>query len=480
MRRYILITGLMLSFGIQAQVTVTQTTHGHCSPAVANVSGNVTITCKGVDPRALNKLNKILALEKRLIDNIEKAEAWANRYHDLSNRLSNKTDNQEIEQKAAQLVKIGNFDEAGKLLDGLLEKETQAVQRLATQHYNRAEVYTLQFLPLKALPHYAKAVQYAPNNQTYVLAYADGLFKQAQLKKANGLYENVFRTTQNPKNLTIRVNNVKALKGLAQTAWFITEDKTKKLKLDEQLVKSYRELNTVTNNAYQYDLALALITYGQTLIVLNYKEIKKAETIFRESSTIFLELAKLYPEKKDFYTFHAAGALLNLGLFLKIYDHTKQQAQKVFKEIIAIFDQGDGINYDYLSVDQAAGFIVLAFLYKIEFRHKDVVMLLDKTIPMLESNAAINTEHYRAIPILYHMKAHALMSLYQNERAAIEVEKGIVIATELAKRSPGENQPILAELFQLSSVIHRKLSKHELSLKREKQALELKKNYNMR
>jgi len=39
---------------------VQQNTHGWCSPAVNNVTGNVAITCNGVDPKALARLNEIL------------------------------------------------------------------------------------------------------------------------------------------------------------------------------------------------------------------------------------------------------------------------------------------------------------------------------------------------------------------------------------------------------------------------------------
>lgn len=45
-------------------VTIAQKTSGWCSPAIANVVGNVTVNCIGVDPRALRRLNEQLRAMK--------------------------------------------------------------------------------------------------------------------------------------------------------------------------------------------------------------------------------------------------------------------------------------------------------------------------------------------------------------------------------------------------------------------------------
>lgn len=51
--------------GISQQAApIQQSTSGWCSPAIANVSGNVTVTCIGVDPRALKELNWQLSRKK--------------------------------------------------------------------------------------------------------------------------------------------------------------------------------------------------------------------------------------------------------------------------------------------------------------------------------------------------------------------------------------------------------------------------------
>jgi hypothetical protein len=52
---------------------VTMRTSGSCSPAVADVKGNVTITCNGVSADALKKLEKVPALLEQVIRNSDRA-----------------------------------------------------------------------------------------------------------------------------------------------------------------------------------------------------------------------------------------------------------------------------------------------------------------------------------------------------------------------------------------------------------------------
>lgn len=61
----------------QAPVTIVQKTRGWCSPAIANVVGNVTVNCIGVDPRALKRLNGELNRKNlELADKIREADEW--------------------------------------------------------------------------------------------------------------------------------------------------------------------------------------------------------------------------------------------------------------------------------------------------------------------------------------------------------------------------------------------------------------------
>src|SRR5262249_50653018 len=121
--------------------SVRQQTEGWCSPAVADVKGAVTLTCVGVDPKALARLNELLdKKDLELGQKIKEANEWAERYRDLSARLAAATDDSQLSLQAKALIQEGKFDEAGALLDRLIAKQETQVDQLAANHFNRAEL----------------------------------------------------------------------------------------------------------------------------------------------------------------------------------------------------------------------------------------------------------------------------------------------------------------------------------------------------
>jgi tetratricopeptide (TPR) repeat protein len=164
--------------GVAHAAEVAQHTEGWCSPAVADTKGNVTVICQGVDPKALQRLNELLdKKDLELQEKIRQAEDWAHRYRDLKAQLSKDSPTNALAQQALTLVEEGKLDEAGALLDRLLEQEEADIDQTAANHFRRAQVFALQFAPIQALPHYAKAYQYRRENPAYARAYADALMR---------------------------------------------------------------------------------------------------------------------------------------------------------------------------------------------------------------------------------------------------------------------------------------------------------------
>lgn len=64
MLRMMLVSLVVLAAQQQSPPTIVQKTSGRCSPAIANVAGNVTVNCIGVDPRTLKRLNDRLSAMK--------------------------------------------------------------------------------------------------------------------------------------------------------------------------------------------------------------------------------------------------------------------------------------------------------------------------------------------------------------------------------------------------------------------------------
>src|SRR3954465_4067846 len=101
---------LLLAIGIgQATQSVSvQQSSGWCSPNIANVIGNVTVNCIGVDPRALDRLNAQLSrTHLELADRIRQANAWTARYKDLESQLRRNGDDNRLSQQAEDYLHQG-------------------------------------------------------------------------------------------------------------------------------------------------------------------------------------------------------------------------------------------------------------------------------------------------------------------------------------------------------------------------------------
>ena len=123
----VVLIAFLLAIGLPAQqrsgTRIEQSTTGWCAPAVADVEGNVTINCQGVDPKALARLNELLDLKDlQLADKIKEAEDWARQYQELLERLESQGDDSELAKRPESLIREGQFEEAGLILDELIER----------------------------------------------------------------------------------------------------------------------------------------------------------------------------------------------------------------------------------------------------------------------------------------------------------------------------------------------------------------------
>jgi tetratricopeptide (TPR) repeat protein len=156
----------------QPQPTLVQKSSGWCSPNIANVVGNVTVNCIGVDPRALARLNAELSRNNlQLADKIREADEWTTRYKELETQLSKAGDDSVLSRQAEEYLHEGELEKAGAILDQILGGEEKQIDRTAANHYNRALVFQLQFRPVDAQPHLKRAYEYRPEEVKYGLDY---------------------------------------------------------------------------------------------------------------------------------------------------------------------------------------------------------------------------------------------------------------------------------------------------------------------
>jgi hypothetical protein len=116
---------LVLGVSVAQAASIIQQTEGPCSPTVGQTGGNVNITmnCPGVDPQAVEALNRDLGLTKgqlrltnqQLEQKTKEANEWTRKYHELSQRADVLQDNK-LTPQAKAFVREGKLEEADTLL----------------------------------------------------------------------------------------------------------------------------------------------------------------------------------------------------------------------------------------------------------------------------------------------------------------------------------------------------------------------------
>jgi DNA repair ATPase RecN len=122
----------MLLAAFQQSISIRQHSSGWCSPNIVNVTGNVTVNCIGVDPRALRRLNQQLAKMRTSRDEkIREANNWAQQYHELERFLDKTGNTSEVSKQAKEYLHQGDLKKARALLDEILPKEDAEIDHAA-------------------------------------------------------------------------------------------------------------------------------------------------------------------------------------------------------------------------------------------------------------------------------------------------------------------------------------------------------------
>ena len=339
----LLVLGLLLftagAPSAAAEITQTTGSGSWCSPA-QNGNGN-TVICNGVDPRALDRLNELL--DRKDLDLKQKtAEAndWARRYTDLNAQLEEtkkqiaaKGEDATLVETAQDLLHQGKLEEARAIFDRLLQSDEANVDRAAQDHFGRASVFALQFRFDEALPDYAEAYQYRPDDQRYALAYALVLEKQKDYLKAESVFQELTRqqrsgATQNPA--TYRPNLAWTLNALG-VLYGTTNRFTEAEAAYKEAADIWRGLAAENPAAYRPYLAQTVddlaILYGIT------NRFVEAEAAHKEAAGIWRELAAQNPAA---YRPGLAWALENLGLFYGTANRFAE-AEAAHKEAVGIW-----------------------------------------------------------------------------------------------------------------------------------------------
>lgn len=159
--RSLCVVMLLLALSVKANTQVIQTSYGFCSPNIYG-SGNVTIICKGVDPRALEKLNEHLRATQYALDQmIAEAESWALRYRELEaslvqNRIGLSSSDKKL---ALEALHRGDFEVAIRLLERQRTVERKQQKEFSETAFQLGNAYFANFQLEKALSSYQDAIR---------------------------------------------------------------------------------------------------------------------------------------------------------------------------------------------------------------------------------------------------------------------------------------------------------------------------------
>jgi tetratricopeptide (TPR) repeat protein len=290
---------------------------------------------------------------------------------DLEARLLGE-DSDELGQQAAKTLQAGDLALAGKLLDQLIAKREQVVDKLAANHFNRAVVFQLQYKPVQALPHLKKAYNYRAENRKYAFAYALLLAKQRQFKQAILIYEDILQydrelgddtdvamTLNNLANLYSETNryepaekhylealelyrklvqaNPKAylfyVAGILNNLASLYSD-TKRYELADkhhlEALELYRKLTQANPKAYLPDVAMTLNNLATLYSETNRYE--PAEKHYLEAFKLYRKLTQANPKVYYFYM------TITLNNLTTLYSDTKRYelAEKHYLEALDI------------------------------------------------------------------------------------------------------------------------------------------------
>ncbi len=431
---------LLAAQAAQAPAVVRQTTTGWCSPIISNVVGNVKVTCIGVDPRALVKLNaKLNKTSEELIAKIDLANDWAARYHELEARLSAPGSHAELSRQAESYIQAGELDKAEEILDSVLKGEDAEENQFAMDNYNRGLIAELNFKPLEALPFFAKAYRLQPENPEYGLHYARLLLQEHQFNKAepvigDALEQQRALVAKDPAQYGPKLGEL--LRAKASLEEDTQRYKEAEADYNEEL-KVFRALAMANPADYNRDLSRALTGLGDLYRISH--RYSQSEASYKEAITIQRALPDTPLNRNTL-----AGTLNDYFILLGDMDRN-EEGDAAQNECVRIRRELAKTSPGAYEPDLALALINLADQLDLEHHLEDAEKLAREALEIRTRLAAANPDAYRpaqanALSIL----ANVYGSEGKHADAEATYRNAVDIYRELAKASAAAFEPDLA------------------------------------
>ncbi|HEV8413052.1 MAG TPA: tetratricopeptide repeat protein [Bryobacteraceae bacterium] len=277
---------------VLAQTSLTQISTGWCSPNIANVTGNVSIVCKGVSPEALSTLNAHLSeTEKQLSEKLAEANAWAQRYHELLALTAKLPKRTAALRSVEMMVKRGQLARAMRSLDDIIRGDKGSLMEAAQMHFLRAHVEDINFQFDLALGDYKRANQIMPEKTEYALGYGAALQRQTQHRQAIDVYREGIRGLQNKDQTQETLYDLARLgNALGRALWQVDEFKSAENEFESNLDVAHKLVSRFPGK-YEGTLAETLYRCGelyesQDFLVKALNQYLAAERVLRVQTSI--------------------------------------------------------------------------------------------------------------------------------------------------------------------------------------------------
>lgn len=414
----------LVSVPQQSTQAIAQESNGWCSPNVANVSGNVTITCVGVDPRALTVLNaELQRRDSQLTEKIREANRWARRYKELESELGHSMRNSKLSREAEDALHRGDLDKAGAVLDKILGEEEKDVDDAARGHFERAMVFLLQFKPMEALPHLAQAYRYRPDRIDYGEEYSYVLITQNDFAAAE----------------PVLVASIGAAEEQANPS---SADRA-------QLANMLDNLGVLYRHTHQLD---------------------KSETNLEKSRDLRLRLSE------DDWQAYDSDLGETLNALATLYDEMGRlsDAEAAAQNAVAIFEKIESVQGTPVAPDLLIASNNLAKIYRDENQLPQAITLLQKVVDSYRILAASKSPVYLAGLAGSLQNLALLYSLPQGAGDAYrDMTEAIGIFRDLARQDAAEFRPMLASALMDFGLLNRGMGKIDDAEANDKEALKI-------
>jgi tetratricopeptide (TPR) repeat protein len=319
------------------------------------------------------------------------AQQWKVRYDNLLEQWGQVPSEGEQDEQARQALQDLDLDNAGRVLDHLIEQSGQTEKVAAMRQYRRAEVFRLQSQQLDALPHYEKAYALDPANLENASAYALVLIGQRDYNAAERVYGALLPTFRNlvaqdpvvyRPDLAITLNNLG-----------IIYDATQRLNLAEAAYAEASDIERMLahESPAAYRPALAEVLDNLGVLYVKMQRFQAAETAYREAWKVYRELARNDPET---YSPALATTLTNLG---GLYDETQRfdAAKAAYDEALEILRKIARGNPALYRPDLALTLNNLGNLYDDMQRTREAEAALKEALDIRRELARDNPAAYR-------------------------------------------------------------------------------------